>query len=84
MNDTNVSRVSVVIHIIVGIVAGYLSFVLANVWLGLGVMIALLLVTGFVTERFVKKKGIKWWMGNGGIIYIFVWVVSWIYFFNLV
>ena len=44
----------------------------------------LLIVIGFITERIVgEKKGIKWWFGNGGFIYILIWVVVWVLLFNL-
>jgi hypothetical protein len=83
MNDLNVSKVSLAIHTIAGIAAGYVSYLLANNLYALAVMIVILLVTGYATEFAFKKKGIKWWMSNGGVLYIFVWLVSWIFLFNL-
>jgi len=38
---------------------------------------------GYITEFIVKKKGISWWMGNGGILYLFFWFISWVFFLNL-
>ena len=45
-------------------------------------MIAVLLIAGYVSEYIVAKKGIKWWLGNGGIVYILLWLVTWILFYN--
>ncbi|MEE9405860.1 MAG: hypothetical protein V3V26_00465, partial [Candidatus Aenigmarchaeota archaeon] len=47
---------------------------------GIGVLIAV----GFLSEKLVTKKGMKFWAANGIFIYLFIWLVSWVYFFNLV
>jgi len=84
MNDLNISRVSIGIHTVLGIAAGYVSILLENALFAFGAAIAILVVTGYATEMVVKKKGIKWWMTNGGVLYILAWIVSWIYLFNIV
>lgn len=83
MNDLNVSRISLGIHTVAGIAAGYVSYLLANVLYAFSVMLAILLVAGYATEFALKKKGMKWWMGNGGALYILVWLISWIFLFNM-
>ncbi|NIO20679.1 MAG: hypothetical protein GTN76_08055 [Candidatus Aenigmarchaeota archaeon] len=83
MNELNISRTSLGIHTVLGIVAGYISILLENTLFAVGAAIVILVVTGYVTEMIVKKKGIKWWMTNGGLLYILVWIVSWIYLFNM-
>jgi hypothetical protein len=82
MNELNVSRISLGVHTIAGIAAGYVSYVLANNLYALGAMIVILLVTGYATEFALKKKGIKWWLSNGALLYVLVWLVSWIFLFN--
>ena len=82
MNDLNASRVSLGMHTVAGIISGYVSYVLANNLYALAVMIVILLVTGYATEFALKKKGIKWWLSNGALLYILVWLVSWIFLFN--
>ena len=84
MNELNATRVSLGIHTVAGVVAGYLSLFFEHALYSLGLAIFILLVTGYATEFLLKKKGIKWWMSNGGVIYILVWLVTWIYFFNMV
>ena len=81
MEERDLSRISLGIHTVAGIVAGYVSYVLANNIYALGAAILILLVTGYATEFALKKKGIKWWLSNGAVIYILVWLVSWIYLF---
>jgi hypothetical protein len=83
MNDLNVSRISLSVHTVAGILAGYVSHVLASSYYAFGAMLAILLVTGYGTEFVLKKKGIKWWMANGGALYIMVWLISWIFLFNM-
>ena len=84
MNELNISRTSIGIHTVLGVAGGYVSVLLENALFAFGAAIAILIATGYVTEIIVKKKGIKWWMTNGGILYILVWIVSWIYLFNMV
>ncbi|NIO23293.1 MAG: hypothetical protein GTN38_04685 [Candidatus Aenigmarchaeota archaeon] len=84
MDDLNISRTSLGIHTILGIVAGYISIWLADVLFAVVAAIVILIVTGYATEFALKKKGIKWWMTNGGVLYILVWIVSWVYLFNTV
>lgn len=81
MEEVNQSRISVSVHLVTAIIAGWLSVGLG--WqLALAVGIGLLLAAGFATERITGKRGIKWWVGNGIFPYIFIWAVTWIYFFN--
>jgi F0F1-type ATP synthase assembly protein I len=87
MNELNASRFSLSVHTIAGIIAGYVSYLLNNMFNNklyvFGVMILILLITGYLTEFALKKKGIKWWLSNGAILYIFVWLISWIFLFNM-
>jgi len=83
MEDLKASKVSLGAHTIAGIAAGYVSYLLANNLYALGAMLIILFITGYATEFALKKKGVKWWMSNGGIMYILVWVVSWIFLFNM-
>jgi uncharacterized membrane protein YGL010W len=83
MNDLNVSRVSLSIHTIAGIVAGYISYMLADNLYAFGTMIVILIITGYGTEFALKKKSVKWWLSNGGALYILVWLISWIFLFNI-
>ncbi|MCK4714409.1 MAG: hypothetical protein KAT35_02455, partial [Candidatus Aenigmarchaeota archaeon] len=50
-----------------------------TIFLGL----AMAWVVGKVVQSVVGQKGIKWLIGNGIFIYVFVWLISWIFFFNL-
>ena len=75
-------KISLVIHAIAGCVMGYVSTALNNPLYAAGLAIAVLLVAGYATEFMVKKKGIKWWLSNGGLLYLLFWLVMWVFFFN--
>lgn len=83
LNELNTSRVSLGIHVVMGAVAGYLSMFMGRALYSLGLAILILIITGYSTEFILKKRGIKWWMVNGGVLYILVWLVSWVFFFNM-
>jgi hypothetical protein len=83
LNELNISRVSLGIHTVAGIIAGCVSYMLANNLYALGAMLIILFVTGYATEFALKKKGVKWWLSNGAVLYIFVWLISWIFLFNM-
>jgi hypothetical protein len=82
-SELNVSRISLGIHTAMGAVAGYLSMFMEGALYSLVLAIVILVITGYVTELILKKKGMKWWMSNGGVLYILVWLVTWIFFFNM-
>jgi hypothetical protein len=83
LSESGASRISLGIHTIMGIVAGYLSIFTGRALYSLGLAILILIVTGYVTEFILKKKGIKWWMSNGVIMFLLVWIVAWVFFFNM-
>lgn len=83
MDDLKASRVSLGIHTVAGIAAGYAAHVLADGLYAFGAMVIILLITGYATEFALKKKGIKWWVSNGALLYILIWLVSWTFLFNM-
>jgi hypothetical protein len=83
MEDHIAIRVSLAIHTIMGIIAGYASNMFNEALYSLGLAVIILIITGYGVEFALKKKGIKWWMANGGIIYILVWIVTWTFLFNM-
>ena len=80
------ARIGVGIHTVLGIVIGWLSIQLSAMlgnWLTVFIGIVVVILVGYVLEMFMGKKGMKWWLSNGIIIYLFIWLVSWAFFFNL-
>ena len=83
MDEQKETKISLSIHTVVGIIAGYMSSMFGEMLYSLGIAIALLAITGYAVSFALKKKGMKWWLANGGVIYILVWVLVWVFAFNL-
>lgn len=81
--DLKATRISVLTHAIVAMIIGWVSLQLATFYYAFPLAIAVLIALGFIMERALGKRGIKWWIGTGVIIYLFVWYVTWTYLFNL-
>lgn len=84
---------SVLLFTATSVFAGYASFILGGVrkgapisgtslLLALGAMIVILLVSAAIVRKLLGKNDMKWIMGNGGAIYLFLWFVTWIIFYN--
>jgi cation transport ATPase len=92
-DELSQSRLSVSVHLIAAMIMGWASFTLKAViyrgsetysnWYAVFLGFAVLIGLGFTLERALGKKGVKWWLGNGGVVYVFVWVVAWVLLFNL-
>jgi preprotein translocase subunit SecY len=86
MTEEYQSRASVLIYTVAAIAVGYASLQvapLAGNMLTILIGLVLAWVVGKLVQVFLGKKDTKWLLGNGIFIYLFVWLVSWIFFFNL-
>ena len=85
--ELKAARITMGVHTFLAIIAGWLSPLIAGQfgtnWAAGLTGIVLLIVVGYGTERFVGKRGFKFWLANGIIIYLLIWLVSWVYFFNI-
>lgn len=85
-SEVNQERICVAVHAAAAIAMGYVSViiaVLASKYVALAAGFLILLVVGFLAERLLGKKGVKWWLANGLVIYLIVWFVNWVFFLNL-
>ena len=83
-SDRKQSLVSVILHTVIGIAVGYLSLLVGGFVNALGLAVVVLIVLAFSLKKVLKiSKDKKWWIGNGIVVYIFIWFVSWVLFFNL-
>jgi hypothetical protein len=84
--DLRKIRISVVSHIVLAILVGWISIyiqVATRTLFAAGAGLVILILFGYLLERGIGKQGIKWWLGNGAIIYLFIWLISWAFFLNL-
>ena len=73
---------------VLGAVSGYASFLLDKTmqssvfpfFLGIALLFAFTNILKIVLK--INQK-MKWFMTNGGWVYIFIWFVTWILFYNL-
>ena len=83
--DTHI-RISVSIYILAAIAVGFASIIISSYagnMLTIAIAIAFGWVVGKPVQSIVGKRDIKWLIGNGLFIYLFVWLISWIFFFNI-
>lgn len=76
-------KTSTFFHLATGTLGGYISSLMTSNLYAVLVAFLILFVTGKVNERLVEKRGLKWWIGNGAGIYLLVWLMTWVFFFNL-
>ena len=78
--------ISVILHSVVAIIMGWLSVVITAMSRTLFAGVAgifVMLAVGFITQMALKKPDRKWWLSNGVVIYLLIWLVSWTVFKNL-
>lgn len=69
---------------ILGIIIGYASYVLKNNYLSLVIAAVFLFAGAELFKRIFKiNEKFKWFWSNGGWVYIFIWFIVWILFYNL-
>jgi hypothetical protein len=75
---------SSIIFAIIGIVIGYASFMINNSAIAFVLMVVVAVVAKSVLQGIMKiKEDFKWWFGNGMVVYIILWLVSWTIFYNV-
>ena len=82
VDELKQTRITLLIHIVMAIMVGWVSSVL-NSWLSGVLGMAALVAAGYLSEMITKKKGMKFWFANGIFIYIMFWLISWTVFLNI-
>ena len=76
----------ILIYLGVGIVLGYLSSYFSkssNLIVSVLLPIAIYSLTFPILIKFIKHKKRQWLFTNSFVTFILVWLVAWIFFFNL-
>ena len=73
---------------VLGVVFGYVSFLLNNTLQSSVIPFVLAIIFLYVSVNILKRvlkvnEKMKWFMTNGGWVYIFLWFVTWVIFYNL-
>lgn len=71
------------VHTVIAIIMGYVSLAINNTaYATVASIIVLVIATFAMRTAFKIKEGAKWWLGNGVIVYLFVWLIVWTIFYN--
>jgi hypothetical protein len=71
------------VYSIVAIVMGYVSFLVNNTaYAALAALVVLGIATYAMRLVWKIKEDTRWWLGNGAIVYLFLWIVVWTIFHN--
>ncbi|MBI2972036.1 MAG: hypothetical protein HYY37_06455 [Candidatus Aenigmarchaeota archaeon] len=72
------------VHACAAAIAGFVSFSIGRPEAGFAVGLALLGATTLLAQRVMGiRKDIKWFLGNGIIVYMLVWIIVWTVFHTL-
>ena len=72
------------IYVIAGIVIGYASFLINNEFLALGLAVVVMFLIAEILKRALKlDEKFRWFWSSGGWIYLFIWFITWVLFYNL-
>jgi len=75
---------STIIYVVSGIMLGYISFLVKDNYIALVLAVAFLFIMAEILKRALKiNEKFKWFLSNGGWVYIFIWFITWIIFYNL-
>lgn len=76
---------SFLVFTIAGIIAGVISFYLKNnLFSLLFAIIALVAIAEGLKKVLKSNEKFKWFLTNGGLIYIFIWFITWIILFTVI
>lgn len=79
----NPERKLTLIYFVLGIAMGVLSTYL-NVMLSVGIGVVLYLISFFIAKKFTgENKKFSWYVLNTLLTFVLVWMVTWIFLFNL-
>ncbi len=72
-----------VVYTVVAILMGYVSLLINHTaFATLAAVIVLVIITLIMRAAFKIKEGPKWWLGNGVIVYLFLWLIVWTILYN--
>ena len=79
----NSERKLTLIYFVLGIAMGIISTHF-NTIVSIGIGVALYLISSFISKWFVgEKKKFSWFVLNTLLTFVLVWLVTWIFLFNL-
>jgi hypothetical protein len=76
------------VYTVIAILVGYSSFLITqsyetNLYQPFLALLVLFLMAEIMKVVFKINKNFKWFMSGGGWLYLFIWFITWIVFYNL-
>ncbi len=79
----NTERMLAMIYFVLGVGMGILSNYLSTM-LSVGIGVVLYVVSFFIVRMFaVERKKFSWYVLNTLLTFVLVWLITWIFLFNL-
>lgn len=73
-----------IVYVVMGILVGYVSYLLNDEFMSLGLAVAsFVIIAGLIKKMFKVDEKFKWFWSNGGWLYLFIWFITWVLFYNL-
>lgn len=80
----NAERKLTLIYFILGILMGIVPKFVNNSMLIIAVGVGLFTISFFVVRQFIKEnKKLTWYLLNTAVTFVLVWLVTWIFVFNM-
>ena len=66
------------LYLVIGIIIGYISFLIVNPFISTILAVIILFVVPKTFGKILKiNEKIRWWLTNGGLVYMFIWFITW-------
>ena len=71
------------VYAVLAVLMGYVSFVInSTAYATIAAIFVLLASTVIMRAVWKVKEDAKWWLGNGAIAYLVLWMIVWTIFYN--
>ena len=71
------------VYAVLAVAMGYVSFVINHTaYATVAALFVLVAATVLMRFAWKIKEGAKWWLGNGAIAYLVLWMIIWTVFYN--
>ena len=80
--DVKHARISVIVHAVAAVIIAFISYWIRTPLYAGVIGIIVLVAIGYPLARFTGKRGFTWWLANGILVYLLLWLVGWTYLFN--
>ena len=74
---------TLIIYALFGIIVGYISFLLVNEFLAIGLaIVSFFLITEILRRGLRIDSKLRWFWSHGGWMYLFIWFIVWVLLLN--